>query len=84
MIDLSRLELWFVTGSQSLYGEATLTKVSDHSREIVHALSTSAVMPVKIICQPVMTTPESVRLVFNSRSGPAVVASMVYMAIAFA
>jgi len=61
MIDLSRLELWFVPGAQSLYGEAALTEVANHSRKIVHALSTSAVMPVKIICQPVMTTPESIK-----------------------
>ncbi len=61
MIDLSRLELWFVPGAQSLYGEATLTKVADHSREIVSTLSTSPAMPVKIVCQPVMTTSESIQ-----------------------
>ena len=60
MIDLSRFEVWFVPGAQPLYGETTLTKVADHSREIVSALSTSPAMPVKIVCQPVMTTPESI------------------------
>ena len=60
MIDVSRLEVWFVSGAQSLYGGAILTEVADHSREIASALSTSPAMPVQIVCQPVMTTSESI------------------------
>jgi L-arabinose isomerase len=58
MIDLSRLEVWFVPGAQSLYGEVMLAKVADHAREITNSLS--ATLPVKIVCQPVMTTAESI------------------------
>lgn len=61
MIDLSSLEVWFVPGSQLLYGEAALTKVAEHAREIAAALSSSSAMPVKVVCQPVMTSPESIR-----------------------
>lgn len=60
MIDLSRFEAWFVPGAQSLYGDAALVQVAEHSREIASALSSSPVMPVKIVCQPVMTTSESI------------------------
>ena len=31
MIDLKQYEVWFVTGSQHLYGEETLKKVAEHS-----------------------------------------------------
>ena len=60
MIDLSRFEVWFVPGAQSLYGEVTLGKVTDHAREMVNALSSAPGMPVKIVCQPVMVTAESI------------------------
>ena len=42
MIDLPRFQVWFVPGAQPLYGETTLTKVADHSREIVSAINFSS------------------------------------------
>jgi L-arabinose isomerase len=60
MIDLTKFEAWFVTGSQHLYGQATLDKVAEHSRQIVSGLSGSKAIPVKIIAKPVLTTPESI------------------------
>jgi L-arabinose isomerase len=59
-IDLSRFEIWFVVGAQSLYGEGPLGTVADHAREMTNALSSVPGMPVKIVCQPVMVTAESV------------------------
>ena len=38
MIDLKKYEVWFVTGSQSLYGPETLEAVAKDSREIAQAL----------------------------------------------
>lgn len=58
MIDLKQYEVWFVTGSQHLYGPRTLEKVAEHSREITAALSASACVPVQIVFKPVLTTPE--------------------------
>ena len=34
MINLKEYEIWFVTGSQHLYGEETLKKVAEHSQQI--------------------------------------------------
>ena len=34
MKDLKPFEVWFVTGSQHLYGEETLKQVAEHSQEI--------------------------------------------------
>ena len=38
MIDLKQFEVWFVTGSQHLYGPETLEQVAEHSRQIAQAL----------------------------------------------
>src|SRR5689334_3540443 len=61
MDDLMELEAWFVTGSQHLYGEATLQTVAEHSLEIACSLSRSKVIPVKVVPKPVLTTPEAIR-----------------------
>jgi L-arabinose isomerase len=53
-------EVWFLTGSQHLYGEETLRQVENHSKEIVDGLSESEDIPVRIIFQPVLTTPEAI------------------------
>ncbi len=60
MIDLKELEVWFVTGSQHLYGEATLKKVAQHSRDMAQQMTHSGKLPVKVIFKPVVTTPDSV------------------------
>src|SRR5689334_10439268 len=61
MIDLKRLEAWFVTGSQHLYGQETLDQVASHSQEMVRSFATAGHLPVKIVFKPVLTTPESIR-----------------------
>ena len=40
MIEYKDFEVWFVTGSQDLYGEATLKKVAEHSREMAEWMTT--------------------------------------------
>jgi L-arabinose isomerase len=61
MIDLKGYEVWFVTGSQHLYGPKTLETVAEHSREIAAALGASGHVPVKVVFKPVLTTPEVIR-----------------------
>ena len=58
MIDLSNYEVWFLTGSQHLYGPETLEQVAVHSREIAGALNEASAIPVKVVFKPVLTTPE--------------------------
>ena len=45
-------EVWFVTGSQHLYGQETLNQVAEHSQEIVAAFNDSSNVPVKVVCKP--------------------------------
>jgi L-arabinose isomerase len=61
MIDLKQYEVWFVTGSQHLYGPKTLETVAEHSREIAASLGASAHIPVQVIFKPVLTTPDAIR-----------------------
>lgn len=60
MISFKNLEVWFITGSQSLYGEEALRQVAVHAKEVVGALDASASIPVKIVFKPVVTTPEEI------------------------
>src|ERR1700678_2174071 len=60
MIDLTHLEVWFVTGSQHLYGPETLKQVEDHGAAIAKALAKSSHIPVKIVSKPVMTNRDSI------------------------
>ena len=58
--DFNSKEIWFVTGSQHLYGPDTLLQVASDSRAITEALDNSLRIPVRIIFKPVLTTPESI------------------------
>ena len=60
MINLNELEVWFVTGSQYLYGEVTLKQVAEDSNEIAQALSHSVKIPVKVVFKPTLKTPDEV------------------------
>ncbi len=53
-------EVWFVTGSQHLYGHETLKIVDEHSKEIVADIDGDNYILAKIICKPVLTTPEDI------------------------
>ncbi|SIS37024.1 L-arabinose isomerase [Zobellia uliginosa] len=57
MIDLSKNEIWFVTGSQHLYGPETLAQVAEHSSEIAKHYNANPTIPVKVIFKPVVKTP---------------------------
>lgn len=58
--NLKTLEAWFITGSQSLYGDETLKQVAAHSEEIAKSLDSSPGIPVKIIFKPVAKSPEEI------------------------
>jgi len=60
MKDLKQFEVWFVTGSQELYGDETLRQVAEDSRAIAQALDQSAQIPVRVIFKPVLTSPDAV------------------------
>ncbi len=66
---LHGLEVWFLTGSQHLYGDETLRQVAEQSREIAGVLASSPGIPVRVVWQPVLTRPEDIRRVMLAANG---------------
>lgn len=60
MIDLRSMEVWFITGSQHLYGEETLRKVAEHSTVIASYLHELPAIPVQLVFKPVVKTPDEI------------------------
>ncbi|MBU1822826.1 MAG: L-arabinose isomerase [Bacteroidetes bacterium] len=60
MLDLKQYEIWFVTGSQHLYGEETLKQVDAHSQVIADYLDQAAPLPVRVVFKPVVKTPDEI------------------------
>lgn len=63
MIDLGTYQIWFLTGSQHLYGPETLEQVAAHSREIAGALNAAPLIPTQVVFRPVLTTPDEIQSV---------------------
>jgi len=80
MFDFKKYEVWFVTGSQHLYGEETLAKVAENSKTIVNGLSDTALLPVKIIFKPVLTSPDSItNLCLEANNNPNCIGLITWM-----
>ncbi|GAA0554107.1 L-arabinose isomerase [Rhizomicrobium palustre] len=72
MAKIANYELWFVTGSQHLYGPEVLKQVAADSTQIAKALDESAAIPAKVVFKPVLVSPESVSaLVAEANNTPA-------------
>ena len=58
--DLKKFEVWFVTGSQHLYGDETLKQVAAHSQKIVDSFARSKKIPVQVKFKPVVKSAEEI------------------------
>ena len=73
-------EVWFLTGSQDLYGEDTLRQVAAQSQEIARALDASADVPVRIVWKPVLKDSASIRrAALDANSDDAVIGVIAWM-----
>ena len=80
MIDLKTFEVWFVTGSQHLYGPETLEQVAEHSRAIARAFDAASAIPVRVIFKPVLTTPDEIyRLALDANTSDTCVGLVTWM-----
>lgn len=57
--------MWFVTGSQHLYGEETLKQVANHAQQIANGLDRADQVPVKVVFKPVVKTSEEIYAIFR-------------------
>ncbi|GAB3954431.1 L-arabinose isomerase [Spirosoma harenae] len=60
MLDLKQYEVWFITGSQHLYGEETLKQVDSHSKIIADSFNEARQIPVRVVFKPVVKTPDEI------------------------
>jgi L-arabinose isomerase len=60
MIDISSKEIWFITGSQDLYGPETLNQVAKNSTEIAQNFNSSKLIPVNVIFKPTVKSSEEI------------------------
>jgi len=60
MLDLKQFEIWFVTGSQDLYGEETLRQVDEHSKIISQFFDEKSEIPVRVIFKPVVKSSDEI------------------------
>ena len=65
------VELWFITGSQHLYGEETLKQVNADSMAIAAAFDKADAIPVKVVFKPVLTTADAITAIcIEANSSP--------------
>lgn len=69
MTDLKHLEVWFVTGSQHLYGEETLKQVAAHAEEIAKSLDGARQIPVRVVFKPTVKSTEEVTATLAEANG---------------
>ncbi|MBP6431488.1 MAG: L-arabinose isomerase [Ferruginibacter sp.] len=60
MYTTKKLEIWFLTGSQNLYGEETLRQVAKHSTIVAKHFNDSPTIPVKVVFKPILKSPEEI------------------------
>ncbi|WP_026535048.1 L-arabinose isomerase [Arthrobacter sp. H14] len=58
---LDGYEVWFLTGSQHLYGEDVLRQVAEQSQQIAERLNVASEVPVRIVWKPVLTDSDAIR-----------------------
>ena len=54
-------QIWFLTGSQGLYGDDVLDQVRDQSRQISDALAAAPQIPAEVIAKPTLTDASAIR-----------------------
>ncbi|MBN2376996.1 MAG: L-arabinose isomerase [Sedimentisphaerales bacterium] len=80
MLELKNFEVWFVTGSQRMYGPEVLKQVADDSRQIAEYINAADNIPCKVVYKPTVTTPEEItKLCVEANSAPNCVGLMTWM-----
>ncbi len=73
-------EIWFLTGSQGLYGEDTLQQVAEQSQRVAAALDDSADVPVRVVWKPVLKDAGAIRrLMGEANEEPACLGVITWM-----
>ena len=60
MINLRNLEVWFITGTQHLYGEETLKQVASHAQQVAASLDATQAIQVRVVYKPIVKTADEI------------------------
>jgi len=60
MKNIKNKEIWFITGSQDLYGQETLNQVDRNTAVIVDGLNRDANLIIPIVKKEIVTTPDEI------------------------
>ncbi|MBX2945088.1 MAG: L-arabinose isomerase [Cyclobacteriaceae bacterium] len=71
MNTLKHYEVWFITGSQHLYGDQVLRNVATHAEEIAKSFDCNSTVPVSIKYKAVVKTPDEILKVFRQANNEA-------------
>ncbi len=61
MQDITTQQVWFLTGSQDLYGQDTLDEVASQSQQVARALDASPQVPAEVVWKPVLKDSDAIR-----------------------
>jgi L-arabinose isomerase len=80
VLDLGASEVWFVTGSQHLYGPDTLATVARNATEIAAGLDAAGAIPTRVVVKPVLTGSDEIHaLVMEANASPTCVGLITWM-----
>ncbi|MGC9384478.1 MAG: L-arabinose isomerase [Kosmotogaceae bacterium] len=65
IINKSAYEVWFITGTQEMYGKKVLNQVEVHSKKLANYLNNIEDIPVKIVWNPIMKESHQIKQVIN-------------------
>ena len=65
----AKKEIWFVTGSQHLYGPGPLAQVAENSQKLAASLNAESTIPVRVTWKPVVTTADEISRVCRDANG---------------
>ncbi|MBS0632287.1 MAG: L-arabinose isomerase [Verrucomicrobia bacterium] len=74
---LATPEIWFVCGSQHLYGPGPLQQVADNARTVAEALAASKKLPLKTVFKALLTTPDEITNVMLAANADANCAGLI-------
>ncbi|HEY7173314.1 MAG TPA: L-arabinose isomerase [Micromonosporaceae bacterium] len=66
-----RYDIWFLTGSQELYGPGTLAQVADQSRQIAERLDADTEIGARVVWKPVLTSAADILAMCRSANASA-------------
>lgn len=56
-------QVWFITGSQDLYGPKVLEQVAKNSEQIVHGFNESSAISIEVVYKPTVKSPREIHAV---------------------